>query len=85
MPPDPLAAHAFGARNMLRLVLKSGYGPGTHKHKSKRKTMNRNVTLNKDVLLLNSRKYPKPGSTRKIMKHMIGRSRDGITWFYQLS
>ena len=55
-PQTSLAAHAFGARNMLRLVLKSGYGPGTHKHKSKRKTMNRNVILNKDVLLLNSRK-----------------------------
>ena len=56
MPPDPLAAHAFGARNMFRLVLKSGYGPGTQKHKSKRKKMDSSAILNKDVLLLNSRK-----------------------------
>ena len=28
MPPDPPAARAFGARNLPRLVLKSGYGPG---------------------------------------------------------
>ena len=27
MPPAPLAARAFGARNLPRLVLKSGYGP----------------------------------------------------------
>ena len=27
MPPHPLAARAFGARNLPRLVLKSGYGP----------------------------------------------------------
>ena len=27
-PHTPLAAHAFGARNLPRLVLKSGYGPG---------------------------------------------------------
>ena len=27
MPPAPLAAGAFGARNLPRLVLKSGYGP----------------------------------------------------------
>ena len=27
MPPIPLAARAFGARNLPRLVLKSGYGP----------------------------------------------------------
>ena len=28
MSPDPLlAAHAFGARNLPRLVLKPGYGP----------------------------------------------------------
>ena len=27
MPPDPLAARPFGARNLPRLVLKSGYGP----------------------------------------------------------
>ena len=29
MPPDPPAARAFGARNLPRRVLKSGYGPGT--------------------------------------------------------
>ena len=28
MPPDPLAARAFGAQNLPHLVLKSGYGPG---------------------------------------------------------
>ena len=28
MPPDPLAARVFGAQNLPRLVLKSGYGPG---------------------------------------------------------
>ena len=27
MPPAPVAAGAFGARNLPRLVLKSGYGP----------------------------------------------------------
>ena len=27
MPPAPLAARTFGARNLPRLVLKSGYGP----------------------------------------------------------
>ena len=27
MPPAPLAACAFGARNLPRLVVKSGYGP----------------------------------------------------------
>ena len=27
MPPVPLAARTFGARNLPRLVLKSGYGP----------------------------------------------------------
>ena len=27
MPPDPLAARAFGAQNLPPLVLKSGYGP----------------------------------------------------------
>ena len=27
MPPAPLAARAFGARNLPRLVLKSAYGP----------------------------------------------------------
>ena len=27
MPPAPLAARALGARNLPRLVLKSGYGP----------------------------------------------------------
>ena len=27
MPPNPLAARAFGDRNLLRLVLTSGYGP----------------------------------------------------------
>ena len=30
MPPDPPAARAFGARNLPRLVLKSGYGPVAH-------------------------------------------------------
>ena len=30
MPPDPLAAHAFGARNLPCLVLKSGYGPESY-------------------------------------------------------
>ena len=29
MPPDPLKARAFGARNLHRLVLKSGYGPAS--------------------------------------------------------
>ena len=28
MPPDPLAARAFGAQNLPHLVLKSGCGPG---------------------------------------------------------
>ena len=28
MPPDPLAARAFGAQNLPHLVLKSCYGPG---------------------------------------------------------
>ena len=28
MPPDPLAARAFGGQNLPHLVLKSGYGPG---------------------------------------------------------
>ena len=27
IPPDPLAARAFGAQNLPPLVLKSGYGP----------------------------------------------------------
>ena len=27
IPPDPLAARAFGAQNLPSLVLKSGYGP----------------------------------------------------------
>ena len=30
MPPDPLAACAFGARNFPRLILKSGYGPESY-------------------------------------------------------
>ena len=30
MPPDPLAARAFGARNLPCLVLKSGYGPESY-------------------------------------------------------
>ena len=30
MPPDPLAAHAFGSWNLPRLVLKSGYGPESY-------------------------------------------------------
>ena len=29
MPQTPLAARAFGDRNSPRLVLKSGYGPGS--------------------------------------------------------
>ena len=29
-PQTPLAARAFGAGNLPRLVLKSGYGPGLH-------------------------------------------------------
>ena len=32
MPPDPLAARAFGARNLPHLVLKSGYGPESYVH-----------------------------------------------------
>ena len=30
MPPDPLAACAFGARNFPHLILKSGYGPESY-------------------------------------------------------
>ena len=30
MPPDPLAACTFGARNFPRLILKSGYGPESY-------------------------------------------------------
>ena len=31
-PQTPLAARAFGARNLPRLVLKSGYGPILRKY-----------------------------------------------------
>ena len=46
MPPAPVAAGAFGARNLPRLVLKSGYGPDNNYKKDQK--VNKKIKLSKN-------------------------------------